>query len=464
MKIAIIGGGFSAISLSLQLITKGSPPLSLFICEKRNDFGGTAYSTCYPWHLLNVRAAQMGADPADPEGFYRWLQNNENLWRTVDPAYKELSINKNAFLPRKLYHLYLSALFKEIKATASNKNIQFEMICDHVVDIVEAPKNELRIIFKNNKFLNCDKVVLATGVRPIKNLPFAISSSRYIGNLWELEEHRLKQQLFSCNKDSVILIIGTGLTMVDMLTSLDKLGYPGKIIALSRHGQLPEVHTENDLPPLGNLDKILAPKSLLSKLNAFRKELKEINDTGGHWLQLFETLRPNITTLWQQLSIQDKKRFLRHCFSLWNKHRHRMAPENLRLINRLRRQRPLNLEILRGRILDIREENPLKVLYEHDNTIKTVQADYVYNCTGPDYSLQNCDDPLIQSLMARGWIIPDSLGLGIKSRPNFCVEGPFSQHIYVMGSLLFGERFETTSVPFIRNHAQEVASQLLRYQ
>lgn len=464
MKVAIVGGGFSAISLSLQLVSKGIPPLSLYICEKQNKLGGPAYSTNYPWHLLNVRAGQMGVDPADPEGFYHWLKDNESLWRVVDPAFKELSIDKNTFLPRKLYHCYLSALLKDIKSKASNKNIHFEIIYDKVVDIIEAPKNGLRIIFESNRFLNCDKVVLATGVRPIKNLSFVIPSDRYIGNLWELEDHHLKQQLISCNKDSVIFIIGTGLTMIDMLTSLDKLGYKGKIIALSRHGQFPKIHLENDLPPRGNIDKLLNPKSLLGKLRAFRKVLKEIIDAGGHWVQLFETLRPTTTTLWQQLSTQDKKRFLKHCLVLWNKHRHKMPLESKMLIDNMLQQG--HLQILSGKITSINkiENNLLEIHYKHDNATKTLQADFVYNCTGPDYTLQNCDDPLMQNLMSRGWITPDSLGLGIKSNSNFCVNGPFSERIFVMGSLLFGERFETTSVPHIRNHAQEVASQLLRYQ
>ncbi|MBA3816432.1 MAG: FAD/NAD(P)-binding protein [Parachlamydiaceae bacterium] len=460
MKIAIVGGGFSAISLSLQIVSKANTPLSLYICEKDENIGlGTAYATQYSWHLLNVRAAQMGAASDDPEGFFNWLQNNESSWQMVDPAFKELSINKEAFLPRKLYGCYLSALLKEIKSIAVTKNIHFEIVNKAVIELKNAPENEISIVFSDHQLLNIDKVVLATGVYPIRNLPFVSPSSGYIANLWELDKQDLIDQISFSTKDSVIFIIGTGLTTVDLLTSLDKLDYPGKIIALSRHGQLPATHQKQSLPPLGDLNQILFEKTLLNKIRAFRKQLKGIESGGGNWVQLFETLRPATYKLWQQLAIQDKKRFLKYCIPLWNTHRHRMPYDSKRLIENLLQKG--KLRIMAGKIISIQEKNLLEIHYKQGNAVETLQADLVFNCTGPDYTLTHSADPLIQDLLNKGWIIPDPLGMGIKCDSNFCVEGPLSRQIYAMGALLFGECFETTAVPDIRNHAYKIASQLL---
>lgn len=465
MKIAVIGGGFSAISLSSSMILESGAPLSkplvktgisLYVCEKQENIGlGAAYSTCYPWHLLNVRADRMGAVAGDPEGFYRWLENNESIWRNSDTSFQKLVIHKDAFLPRKLYGLYLSALLKEIRTSASNKsNCHFETIQKTVVNIAEAENQKLRVIFDDNQFLDVDKVILATGVLPIKPLPFKISSSRYIANLWDLKNRVLEQQICLTNKNSTIFIVGTGLTMIDMVTSLERLGYTGKIIALSRHGVLPAVRREHHLPHVGNIDKLLAPKSLLGKLRAFRRELKEIEHAGGCWQQLFGTIRPFTEILWKQLSIQDKKRFLRHLLFLWNKHRHRIAPESMKVIDRLLLRK--QLKILSGKIVHIHEAKQIVIQYESDNRIETLQADFIYNCTGPDYTLHKNSDPLIQNLLSRGWITPDSLGLGIKSNNDFGAEGPFSSQIYVIGSLLLGDCFETTSVPEIRDQAKKI--------
>jgi uncharacterized NAD(P)/FAD-binding protein YdhS len=459
MKIAVIGGGFAALSLSLQVISKGCSPLSLYICEPRTNVGlGIAFSTQFPWHLLNVRASGMGVSSENPEGFYNWLLNNKNNLHKGDAAFKELLIEKETFLPRKLYGLYLSDLLEELKIKASNKNIHFEIIKKSAIDIEKISKNELHIIFDDNEYLNVDKVILASGVAPIKKLPFAIASNRYIANLWELEKQQLSRHITKTNKDSLILIIGTGLTMIDMVTSLDKLGYSGKIIALSRHGQLPEAHKEKQLSPLGNLSNILNAKSLLDKLRTFRNELSEIDATGGHWQQLFETLRPATTQLWKQLSIKEKKQFLEHCLPLWNRYRHRMPLESKQLINNLFHEN--RIKILSGKIIKIyeNENDHLEINYKDDKTIKTIRADFVYNCAGPEYVIQKCSDPLIKNLMRRGYIIPDPLGLGIKSDSNFCAEGPFSEHIYLMGALLFGECFETTAVPEIRDQSQKIAS------
>lgn len=460
MKIAIIGGGFSALSLSHQIISKSNTPLTLYICEQSSHIGlGTAYSTPYPWHLLNVRAAQMGIDSDNPGGFYEWLQNNEDIWRSADPAFQKLAFDKETFLPRKLYGVYLSSLLKDIKNIAKSKNIHFETINKSVTDILESSERTLDIIFSDKRDLKVDKVILATGVQSIKDLSFATSSKRYIPNLWKLEKQDLTNQISNSTKDSVFFIIGTGLTMVDMLSSLDNLNYQGKIIALSRHGYLPETHVEKHLTPLGNLDMILAPKRLSDKLKAFRNELKSIKKDGGHWVQLFETIRPVTPQLWKQLSLQDKKRFLKYCLPLWNKHRHRMPASSKGLIDDLIQKD--RLKILSGKIIEIADKNILEVRYKHDESIQTVQTDLIYNCTGPDYNLKQSKSPLIQNLLNQGWITPDSLGLGIKCDSNLKTESPYSKKIYVMGALLFGENFETTAVPDIRIHAQKIASHIL---
>jgi len=116
MKIAIIGCGFSAISLLLELV-KETSGTTFYVIEKENEFGqGVAFGTPYPWHLLNVRAGKMGASSDDPEGFYKWLQTHEQVWRHADPLFQHLVIDKEAFLPRKLYALYLASLLDKLNS------------------------------------------------------------------------------------------------------------------------------------------------------------------------------------------------------------------------------------------------------------------------------------------------------------------------------------------------------------
>ena len=227
MKVAIIGGGFSGTSLSAQLIFNGSPALTVYMIEKSDVLGlGTAYSTPLPWHLLNVPTGRMGALDDDPEGFFNWLAENEAQWRQADPEFMNLLYKKDNFLPRKLYALYLSDLIRSIRKAASQRNCVFEPIQSTVIDLEKTDKNSLRVLLDGHEPLEVDSAVLATGVGAVKSL--STPSERYADYIWECTEQMISDQIANADNNSVFFIIGTGLTMVDMLTSLVRLRYPGK--------------------------------------------------------------------------------------------------------------------------------------------------------------------------------------------------------------------------------------------
>lgn len=454
MRIALIGGGFSAISLLLELVRQASSA-QLIVIEKENEIGqGVAYGTSYPWHLLNVRANKMGASVDEPEGFYSWLIDNEATWRQADPAFASIVIHEDAFLPRKLYRLYLAATLDKIKALAKEQGNTVEFIHAAATDLNELDGGRLEVVLAGRGSVIVDKVIITAGVPPIKALPFAESSWRYEPNIWKCDRARLSEQISRTNESSQVFIIGTGLTMVDMVTSLDQLGYRGKIIAFSRHGILPDTQTEHQLAFVDGVESIVKEDRLLFKFQKFRKQLLEIGDVR----QLVDALRPHVVEMWQRLSLKDRRRFLKHLFSYWNKYRHRMAPQSARLLEKLREQK--RLQILHGTILSIREEEVLEIKCKIDDSVKVYTADYVYNCTGPDFSLSDRRDPLFQSLLKKGYIQPDDLNLGVKVNERFQAAGVLSGRIYAMGSLLFGERFETTSVPDIRTHSKIIAQDL----
>src|SRR5205085_9800467 len=48
-----------------------------------------------------------------------------------------------------------------------------------------------------------------------------------------------------------VVIMGTGLTAVDVILSLDAAGFDGPIHAVSRHGLLPQAHRPGALPSVG---------------------------------------------------------------------------------------------------------------------------------------------------------------------------------------------------------------------
>ena len=456
MEIAIIGGGFSGLSLIAHLFYHSESSISVKLIEKSGNFGqGIAYSTEMSWHLLNVRASEMGAFDDDPEHFYHWVISNENHWRQKDLYFQNLHVSRNEFLPRKLYQLYLLDLLQQMKQRGS-----IEFIQNEVLDLAPGSNDKINIIFDNGEKIAIDKVVLAIGVLTTKK--FHVSkdiTDKYHPNIWEYTRKDFEKHISKTDSNSKIVIIGTGLTMVDMVSTLYELQYQGKIFAISTDGLLPLTHSQEPLPKVDiHIDSWLEG-DLLHWLSTFRRALRKVEKKGGHWSQLIDGLRLYTTRLWQQLSLEEKKIFLARLMPFWNKHRHRIANQCGQILDEL--MKVGRLQVIPGKVISIQTGHQcLEVAYKMKSLTNILKADQVYNCTGPEYRLQQQPNPLLQNLLKRGWILPDSLGLGIQCDASYHAIGPMSDKIFVMGSLLFGELFETTAVPELRHQANVIASQL----
>lgn len=458
IKIGIIGAGFSGISLAAQLLLKQKTSCSVCLFGKKDQFGlGVAYSTTSPWHLLNVRAVNMGIYADDSGDFYHWLVENEAFWRKIDPSFQELTITEDSYLPRKLYALYLKSILEELK-----RRPDFDMVQDTVLDVELVSQDNFRVICQNGNQTIVNRVVLATGVQTSRNLPFAISDNRYMANVWKSNESDVERWITETDENTTIFIIGTGLTMLDIVTSLFRHNYKGRIVALSHHGQLPVSHLAERLSNEAISNNFLVKNGLLYKFRTFFKTLNQSKLDGKEWRQVFDGLRPHIPEIWKSLSLNDRKQFLRHLLPLWNRHRHRMPPKSAEMIDLLKSEN--RLKIYAGSIvkIEVSRKNNLKVIYKVKGLKEEqfIDAQYVYNCTGPGYILRNQSNEVLKNLLDREWIREDELGLGIKVNDHFVAEGKIKDRIYVMGPLLYGELFEATAVPEIRQHAAVIASNL----
>ena len=161
---------------------------------------------------------------------------------------------------------------------------------------------------------------------------------------------------------------------------------------------------------------------------------------------------------------------MRHCKSLWETHRHRMAPDVAAIILGLIDQG--QLEIVAGRIAHIEptaQRLVVSILRRGSSGTDTPGAGWkpahqktvarVINCTGPDIDLRHCPDKFIASLIESGCAQPDPLGLGLKTTDGGIVleaQGP-SPMTVAIGPLRKGHLWETTAVPELREQAVEVA-------
>jgi len=221
--IAIVGAGFSGSLIAAQLLKTATRPLLIKLIERSQEIGqGIAYGTQTTGHLLNVSAGKMSAFPDNPTHLLRWLNYNQNaLAPFIVPNF-----NASSFIPRRVFGLYIQSILEEAEATASS-NVRLERVIDEVV-VVEPLEKRAIISLRSSKIFEADKIVLAVG-----NAPASISESErddqpYLHNAWSISA------LDGLDVDAPVLLIGTGLTMVDMIVSLHERKHRGKIYAVSR--------------------------------------------------------------------------------------------------------------------------------------------------------------------------------------------------------------------------------------
>ncbi|XGV97724.1 MAG: FAD/NAD(P)-binding protein [Leptolyngbya sp. BL-A-14] len=459
--IAIVGAGFSGSLVAAHLLKTATRPLLIKLIERSHDIGkGVAYSTNTLSHLLNVSAGKMSAFPDDPGHLLRWLHYNQSELATLLPN----DLNASSFIPRQIYGLYLQSILEEAEATAAS-NIRLERVIDEVVAVEPTGKGAI-VSLGSGRVFTADKLVLALGNAP--STPPASQSSQ--GNdISSLRHAWSADALADLEPDASVLLIGTGLTMVDMVVALHDRNHQGKIYAVSRRGLLPLTHeATKPYPTFLSLDT--APQTVRGLLRRLRQEVQTAVVQGYDWRSIIDGLRPVTQPLWQQLSRVEQRRFLRHVTPYWDVHRHRIAPKIGKVIQSMLASGQLTLTA--GRIQDYRQDdqtasNPVAVTIRprHTKTPMVLLVNRVVNCTGIQADYRRSPQTLIANLRDQGLIRPNDVGLGMDTAADGTVldaQGNRSTLLYTLGTPRKGSLWETIAVPELRYQAQTLAATVLQ--
>ena len=112
--VLIIGGGASGVLLAIQLL-RSPGGARVTIIEKRAELGlGFAYGEAQPFHLLNVRAANMSAYPDNRDHFLDWLDRNGISGGVTGEG-------RFRFVPRPVFGRYISDELDELADTEFNR-------------------------------------------------------------------------------------------------------------------------------------------------------------------------------------------------------------------------------------------------------------------------------------------------------------------------------------------------------
>jgi uncharacterized NAD(P)/FAD-binding protein YdhS len=451
--IVIVGGGFSGTAVAVNLLRRElRGPTRIVLIERDEEVGrGVAYACRAFPYLLNVPAGRMSATSGSPKEFLHFLQRRLPRVTAED------------FLPRALYGEYLQELLLAAKLTAP-RNVQFEATRGEVNAVRRLARHlPLQVELADGRKFVADDVVLAVGnpaPRTLRAFADVEQHPGYVANPWSTD--------LSFNGNQTVLLIGTGLTMADVvnLASVHPDLTP-RLHALSRHGLVPPRQTAfrpDAFKGDGHAVLLAASASLQRLTEVVRLLADSAEQEGGDWREAITFVRNLAPTLWQRLPERDRGRFLRHLRAHWDQHRHRLPPEVLQRVDGLRAQG--KLQIHAGRI--VRSEsrgNRIEVSFRPRgaDAETSLLVDRVINCTGPDYSVSTSTDPLWRSLRTAGLCVPDPQALGIRTGPSSAVidnEGWPGPHLFYVGPMLRADHWEATAVAELRAHAEQLAKHL----
>jgi uncharacterized NAD(P)/FAD-binding protein YdhS len=449
--VVIVGAGASGTLAAVHLARESgrrAVGLEITLLDPTDRWGrGTAFGTVDDQHLLNVPAAGMSALPEDPSHFVQWRGGE---------AYE--------FAPRREYGRYLDELLTSSLAS-SLVNTTVRHVRARATAIRQAASG-VTVSADSGEEVSGDAVVLGCGLpgagsswapQALRDSAFFVDDPWAPGALDVVRRHR--------TGPADVLVVGTGLTMVDVVLSLTDASNPRdrRIHAVSRNGRLPKVHAPELRPAV--IPDISTWGHTLDELRcATREHLAAVALTTGDWRPGMDGIRFQVAALWARLGEQERLEFLSHDAGEWNVVRHRLPPSSAGRLEALRLQE--RLEVRAAEVVGA-EPLPLGGLRVRLSDGSSREVGWVVNCTGPQNDVRVLGDPLIDDLLqpraGSALATPATAGMGVRTQNGRLLDthGSSRAPIWAVGALRRGELWESTAVPEIRTQALAVATAVL---
>jgi uncharacterized NAD(P)/FAD-binding protein YdhS len=453
--VAVVGGGFSgtlvAVNLARSARSRGRP-LRVVVFEREARLArGVAYATTCGRHPLNAPAASMSALPDEPGHFLDWLQAR-------DP-----SATGSTFAPRSLYGAYLEDLLHD---AGRRPGVSLVAVREEVVDLfAHAGGAGVSLVTRSGRTFRADRAVLALG--PLAPEGIAVGAERFGATGRYVADPGRGDALGGLPPSGSLVLVGAGLTAVDLIVAARAVGHTGPITVVSRHGHLPGPYRPANPGPSGPIGP--TPMPLRAVLGNLRREAARCRRDGRDARAALDALRPDLPGLWRGLSGVEKRRFLRHLLAQWDAHRHRVAPEVARELDDARREGQLT--VLAGRVRAVepllRDEGVIVRFTRRAapaGAAESILAHRVVNCADGSHVVRPGRSPLLDALLDRGLARRGPFGLGLEvTHPGALVaaDGTPGDRILAVGPALRGQLWEPTSVTALRTQARDLARHLL---
>ncbi|GAA3598978.1 hypothetical protein GCM10022223_12960 [Kineosporia mesophila] len=458
--ILIVGGGVAGTLVTLhlaRLAARRSTGIDLVVLEPSDLLGrGVAFGTPEDRHLLNVPASGMSALPEEPGHFV--------AWRAAD--YDGQPTHPYDFTSRREFSRYVRLLLTE-SLHAAGDFVTLRHVQQQAVTVRRSGAGAVVTTAAGGAFA-ADAVVVATGL-PAAGWDWAPESLResafFVPSPWApgaLDVIRRDR-----SGPASVLMVGAGLTMVDVALSLsgEDAGRDDRVLhALSRSGRLPRTHARG--PKLPTIPDVSDWDTSIEELRKqVRRHFTEVVRAGGDWRPALDGLRVQVSHLWSRMSDEDRLTFLREDSGYWNVLRHRMPLSSSDKLNALRAAGRLHLHS--GATVAGAEPLPRGGLHVTLTDGSTRDVGWVVNCTGPRTDIRELGNPLLNDLLAPVHGVASATvatgGMGLRTVNGRLIDSAGSPEapLWTLGALRRGELWETTAVPEIRTQALALATTLL---
>jgi uncharacterized NAD(P)/FAD-binding protein YdhS len=450
--IVIVGGGFSGSVLATKLLRHPpSVPTRIILIERRDRIGcGVAYAPrSYPY-LLNVPAGRMSIAADDPTQLVRFAQ------RHVPGADAE------SFLPRHIYGEYVRHMLQAAQVDAP-RYVHLERVHGQVTAIQPVNRSGSMLVTVGERRLLADQVVLACGAPSSSDKAYA---TEVAGHAAYVRDPHHDECIHA--SDQTVLLIGSGLTMMDVAVAAATRNPSMRIFAVSRHGLLPAAQRDAALATVLDAGLDLHARLSGGSVRRLCREVRTLarmaHQRGGDWREVITRVRDLAPALWHALDATERGRFLRHVRAYWDIHRHRAPPAMALRLDELRRSG--RLQVRAGCIQQLcAERDRIVALWRPRGHLDTREmwVDRVVECTGADHRLEGTRDPLLRHLLDTRLICPDSTGLGLRTAEDGALidaDGRTAGRLFYLGPMLRADHWEATAVGELRARADALAARL----
>jgi uncharacterized NAD(P)/FAD-binding protein YdhS len=482
-RIAVVGNGPTGVGVFYELvhflkIKNQSYGVSITLIEKSQDFGsGMPYGTKLDAHVINMTVSTMSLKSDQVDHFYNWLLENPEKWRR---EYNISSLTPYDVVPRRLFGIYVNQMYKEAREMAEKLGIHVETVKGEATELSET-RDGVRLRVEHREKLYNQVFVCVGNTSPafgqeLKDTP------GYFHDVWP--EEVITRGI---PNHEPVAILGSGLTAIDVMITLQEKGHHAPITMVSRQGLLPKVRnrarpyeltylsprniqkeTRNGRVPLSLCDCVMLLRKEFENANLLfgsddgyyrasnsehieilKQDIARVKNGHANYFSVLKAIDKDAGLIWNAMSLEARTEFDHFYSTLWNIHCYPMP-----LINGERTLGSLESGQLtvRGGFQELsydRTRETFQLRTKLGSAEDTLETRFVINATGQGMDLVSSRCRLLRNGVESGALVSHPLGgidVDFRTGRARAKLGGYSQRIYAVGLLTRGVHFYTNSI------------------